>query len=247
VDRRQNRRKAHRALEQAREQAIIQKGLQFGDEGFVPNEVPIILNVDLDGMMEPIEGMLATIPADEVKLKIVLKQVGDITERDVMQASATGATIVGFNAKMDKFVSMEAENRGVKVLRHSVISELLEAVKAEMSKHLPERFDDVITGTATVLQVFSLNAKGKKKGPSVAGCRVTSGSLVRSNHFRVVRQGVTVHEVTEANSIRHFKEQTETVDSGHECGVTLHQSFHDIKDGDVIECFTKVKAVRRIQ
>jgi translation initiation factor IF-2 len=123
----------------------------------------------------------------------------------VRRAGTTSASIVAFNANCSVAVSQEAYEANVTVLEHDVIYELLDDVKAHMSQFLPDVFEDVVKGEANVLKVFSLNGKKKGSGPSVAGCRITDGTVHRNQKFRVLRGGKEVHIADTASSIRHFK------------------------------------------
>jgi translation initiation factor IF-2 len=131
--------------------------------------------------------------------------VGNVNSSDVRRAGTTSASIVAFNAKCPPLVAQEAFEVNVDVMEHNVIYELLDDVKAHMSKFLPDEFEDEVRGEATVLKVFSLNGKKRGQGPSVAGCKVTSGVMHRGQQFRVLRDGKELHVCDGASSIRHFK------------------------------------------
>ena len=161
-------------------------------------------------------------------------EVGAVTKNDVLMASASEAAIVGFNVNLETGVSSEAKHRGIQILRHDVIYELIDAVKEAMAETLePELLENKI-GAAEVRQVIPLG-----KNLMAAGCLVTEGRIVRDGHARLIRNGNAVMESRIA-TLKRFKDDATEVRAGYECGIRL-ADFDGYEAADLIECYEILK------
>jgi translation initiation factor IF-2 len=174
---------------------------------------------------------------DEVEVRLLHGGVGAITESDVDLAIASGAVIIGFNALMDGKAKRSAEREDVQVVRHSIIYELIDVVKALMSGLLsPETVEEKL-GRAEVRAVFHIQKIG-----TVAGCFVTDGKVVRGSRARVFRNGEEVHS-GRLSTLKRFKDDVREVTQGYECGISV-DGYKGVEEGDEIEVF-EVKELQR--
>ena len=193
-------------------------------------EVPVLIKGDVTGSVEAMADSLAKLGTDEVKVKVVHKGIGGITESDVMLASASNAIIIGFNVRPDAKAKKLAEQEGVDVRFYKVIYDAIDEIKAAMAGVLaPEQVEKVI-GSAEVREVFSVPKVG-----SVAGCYVTDGHVTRNAGVRVLREGVLIYDGKLA-SLKRFKDDVREVKAGYECGIGI-EKFNDVKVGDTFEFY----------
>ncbi len=193
-------------------------------------EVPVIIKGDVTGSVEALADSLAKAGTDEVKVKVVHKGIGGITESDVMLAAASNAIIIGFNVRPEAKAKKLAEQEGVDIRFYKVIYDAIEDMKAAMAGMLaPEKVEKVI-GSAEVREVFQVPKVG-----AVAGCYVTDGVVTRGAHVRVLREGVLVYDGKLA-SLKRFKDDVREVRAGYECGIGI-EKFNDIKVGDTFEFY----------
>ncbi len=195
-------------------------------------ELNIILKADVQGSIGAIEHALNKLNEDggEVKVNILHKATGAITESDVMLAVASRAIIIGFNARPDPAARRAAEREGVDIRFYNIIYELVDDVKKAMQGMLAPKMREVVDGYAEVRQIFHLPGK-----IVAAGLYVTEGKALRNDRARVLRGGVVIHEGPLA-SLKRFKDDVREVAAGYECGATLSE-FNDIQVGDVLEFF----------
>lgn len=195
-------------------------------------ELNIILKADVQGSIGAIEHALNKLNENggEVKVNILHKATGAITESDVMLAVASRAIIIGFNARPDPAARRAAEREGVDIRFYNIIYELVDDVKKAMQGLLAPRTREVVDGYAEVRQIFHLPGK-----LVAAGLYVTEGKALRNDRARVLRGGVVIHEGPLA-SLKRFKEDVREVAAGYECGATL-SDFNDVQVGDVLEFF----------
>jgi translation initiation factor IF-2 len=193
-------------------------------------ELPIILKGDVQGSVEVLNDTLNKLSTDKVKLKIIHRGTGAITETDVLLASASNAIIVGFNVRPERKATDLAQTEGVDVRMHTIIYNVTNEIKAAMVGMLDQTFKEVRLGTAEVRTVFKVPKVGM-----VAGCQVTDGKITRSAQIRLVRDHVVIHE-GKIHSLKRFKDDASEVRNGFECGIGI-ENYQDIKDGDVIEAF----------
>ncbi|MHA1525199.1 MAG: translation initiation factor IF-2 [Alphaproteobacteria bacterium] len=201
---------------------------QIKEEG--RKEFPILVKADVKGSAEAISSSLEQLNTDEVAARMVHTGVGGITESDVTLAAASGAVLMGFNVRANAQARQAAARDGVEIRYYSIIYNLIDDVKSAMSGMLaPSRVEHFL-GNAEILEVFHISKVGK-----IAGCRVTEGVVRRGSQVRLVRDDVVIHEGT-LSTLKRFKDEVKEVQTGQECGMGF-EKYHDLKSGDVIECF----------
>ena len=193
-------------------------------------EVPVLIKGDVTGSVEAMAESLAKAGTDEVKVKIVHKAIGGITESDVMLASASNAIIIGFNVRPEAKAKKVAEAEGVDIRFYKVIYDAIDEIKAAMAGVLAPDEVEKVTGTADVREVFQAPKVG-----AIAGCYMTDGYVTRGSHVRVLREGVLVYDGVLA-SLRRFKDDVKEVKAGYECGMSV-EKFNDVKEGDTFEFY----------
>jgi len=196
------------------------------------NELKLIIKGDVSGSVEALEDALLKIDVgEEVKLRVLHRAVGAITEYDVNLAIADdNAVIIGFNVRPEPRARDLAEREGVDIRYYSIIYQAIEEVEAALKGMLKPEYEEVQLGTAEVREVFKVPRIG-----NVAGCVVRSGSIVRNSKARLIRDGVVVADNLTVSSLRRFKDDVTEVREGFECGVGI--GYNDIKIDDVIETF----------
>ena len=199
--------------------------------------LPIIVKADVQGSQEALGASLLKLSTDEVKVQLVYAAVGGISESDVNLAIASKALIIGFNTRADAGARKLAESNGVEIRYYSIIYDAVDELKVAMSGMLaPDRREEVI-GTAEIRTVFVASKIG-----TVAGCMVTSGSVNRSAHFRLLRNNVVIY-TGELDSLKRMKDDVREVKEGFECGIKL-KNYNDISVGDQLEFF-EIKEIAR--
>ncbi|MCL1066615.1 translation initiation factor IF-2 [Shewanella olleyana] len=202
-------------------------------------ELNIVLKADVQGSLEAICDSLTKLSTDEVKVSIIARGVGALTETDATLAAASNAIMVGFNVRADAQARKTIEAESVDLRYYSVIYDLIDEVKAAMTGMLAPEFKQQIIGLAEVRDVF----KSPKIG-AIAGCMVTEGTIKRSAPIRVLRENVVIYE-GELESLRRFKDDVNDVRNGMECGIGV-KNYNDVKVGDQIEVFETVEVARTL-
>ncbi|MBL4619593.1 MAG: translation initiation factor IF-2, partial [Marinicaulis sp.] len=202
-------------------------------------DLPVVIKGDVQGSVEAIVNALEKMSTDEVRVKVLLKGVGGISEGDVILAGASKAAVVGFNVRANKQAREDAERNGVEIRYYSVIYDLIDDIKGVLSGMLEPELRETFLGNAEILEVFSITKHGK-----VAGCRVTEGQVKRGARVRLIRDDVVIHE-GELSQLKRFKDDVNEVPMGQECGMSF-ANYEDMKAGDVIECFTIEKISRTL-
>jgi translation initiation factor IF-2 len=200
-------------------------------------ELNVIVKGDVDGSIEALSDSLQKLSTAEVQVNIIHKAVGQISESDVLLASASDAVIIGFQVRPSTNARRIAENEEIEVRLYSIIYDAINDIKDAMEGLLEPTSEEIITGNIEVREVFKITKIG-----TVAGCMVTEGNVKRSNKVRLVRDGIVVH-TGEINQLKRFKDDVAEVKNGYECGISI-KNFHDIKEGDIIEGF-EIKEVKR--
>ncbi|WP_321334736.1 translation initiation factor IF-2, partial [Breoghania sp.] len=200
-------------------------------------EVSLVIKSDVQGSSEAIVGALDQLGTDEVAARVLHAGVGGITEADVTLAAASNAPIIGFNVRANKQAREAAEREGIEIRYYAVIYDLVDDVKATMSGLLSPERRETFLGNAEVLQVFDISKVGK-----IAGCLVTEGVVERGAEVRLIRDDVVVHE-GKLGTLKRYKDDVKQVASGQECGMNF-ENYHDMRVGDVIECF-RVEQIAR--
>jgi translation initiation factor IF-2 len=202
------------------------------------SELPLVIKGDVQGSVEAILGSLAAMGTDEVRARIISSGAGAINESDVMLAKGVGAPILGFNVRASPKARDLAEREGVEIRYYAVIYDLLDDIKGVLSGMLAPLQRETFLGNAEVLQVFDISKVGK-----IAGCKVTEGRVQKGARVRIVREGIVVLELGTLQTLKRFKDEVNEVVVGQECGMHF-QGFQDIREKDLIECFT-VESVKR--
>src|SRR5712664_4249621 len=197
----------------------------------------IIIKADQGGPAEALADALAQLSTAEVKVEVVHRGVGAITESDVLLARASGAIIVGFHVRPDSNARAAADRERVEIRTYRIIYEAVEEVKLAMEGLLAPEKKEVVLGEAEVRQIFKIAKIG-----TIAGCFVRSGVIPRTGHVRVIRNGVEVYDGTLA-SLKRFKDDVREVREGFECGIGM-ENFNDVKVGDLIESY-RIEEVAR--
>jgi translation initiation factor IF-2 len=202
-------------------------------------DLKIVLKADTQGTLEALDASLQKLSTDKVKVTIIRKGIGAITESDVMLASASDAIVIGFSVKPTSQAKETAKQEGVDIRFYDVIYHLLEDIKKAMEGLLEPVYEEVITGVAEVRATFKVPKVG-----IVAGCYVKEGVISRNNKVRVIRDGVVVFTGGIA-SLKRFKEDVKEVQAGYECGLKI-ENFNDVKVGDIIEAFEVRKVEQKL-
>ena len=202
-------------------------------------ELNIIIKSDVHGSSEAIKNAINQIKHDEVKPKILLSDIGMVTETDVTLAKASNAVIIAFNVKPSKEAKKRAEQEKITISNFNIIYEVLDFIKSKMSGLLTPEVDEKIIGTAEILEIFKVSKVGK-----VAGSKVTDGEITQDSNARVIRDGAIIFN-GKIGSIFREKNQTKQVSAGLECGITL-KDFVDFQKNDVIEVYNSTITERTI-
>ncbi|HIP41021.1 MAG TPA: translation initiation factor IF-2 [Campylobacterales bacterium] len=197
--------------------------------------LPVIIKTDVQGSLEAIKGILADLKNEEVKVNVIHEGVGGVTESDVQLADASEHSIIlGFNVRPTGAVRKKAKELGVEIKTYSIIYKLLDDVKALLGGMMSPVISEEITGQAEVRETFSVAKVG-----TIAGCKVSDGSILRNAGARLIRNGVVIYTTT-ISSLKRFNDDAKEVKNGFECGIML-ANYNDIKEGDVIETFKMVE------
>ncbi|GAB3499476.1 translation initiation factor IF-2 [Spirosoma knui] len=200
-------------------------------------ELNVIVKGDVDGSVEALSDSLLQLSTEEVQVNIIHKAVGQISESDVLLASASDAVIVGFQVRPSSSARRLAEQEQIEIRLYSIIYDAINEVKDAMEGLLAPTVEEAIVGNVEVREVFKISKVG-----TVAGCYVTDGLLKRNNKIRIIRDFIVVH-TGEISALKRFKDDVNEVRSGYECGLSI-KNFNDIEVGDVIESF-ELKEVKR--
>ncbi len=203
------------------------------------SSLPIIIKADVQGSSEAIENSVVKLSTDEVKVSVIHKSVGAITESDVALANSSKGFIIGFNVRALPHARDAAKRDGVDIKYYSIIYELIDDVKNLLSGLLKPDISENITGNVEIREVFSISKIG-----NIAGCMVKEGKISRNSKIRLLRDNVVIHTGV-LSSLKRFKEEVKEVKNGFECGVML-ENYSDIKIGDIIETFEEVKTERKL-
>lgn len=202
-------------------------------------ELNVIVKGDVDGSIEALSDSLLKLSTAEVQVNIIHKAVGQISESDVLLASASDAVIVGFQVRPSGGARRIAENEEIEIRLYSIIYDAINDVKDAMEGMLAPTVEEVITGNIEVREVFKISKVG-----TVAGCMVTDGYVKRNNQVRLIRDGIVVTS-GEINQLKRFKDDVAEVKKGYECGISI-KNFNDIKLGDIIEGFEEREVKRTL-
>ena len=199
----------------------------------------MIVKGDVDGSIEALSDSLLKLSTDEVAVNIIHKAVGQISESDVLLASASDAIIIGFQVRPSASARRIAENEEIEIRLYSIIYDAINELKDAMEGMLAPTMEEKITGNAEVREVFKISKVG-----TVAGCYVTDGFIKRQNQVRLIRDGIVVY-TGDIDALKRFKDDVNEVKQSYECGISI-VNFNDIKMGDVIEGFEMVEVKRTL-
>ncbi len=202
-------------------------------------ELPIVIRGDVQGSIEAIVGSLEKLATDEVKVRVMHSAVGGITESDIILAKSAGGIIIGFNVRANPQARQMAQQDHVDIRYYSIIYNAIDDMKQLMEGLLAPEINERQIGYAEVREVFGVSKAGK-----AAGCMVTEGLFKRGNKVRLLRDDVVIFEGS-LKTLRRFKDDVREVQQGYECGMAF-ESYDDIKQGDVIECFESEQVARTL-
>jgi translation initiation factor IF-2 len=202
-------------------------------------QLNLIVKGDVDGSVEALTDSLLKLSTQEIAIAIIHKGVGQISESDVLLASASDAIIIGFQVRPSPNARKIAENEQIEIRHYSIIYDAIDEVKDAMEGMLEPKVEEVIIGTIEVRDVFKITKVG-----TVAGCYVTSGHVRRKDQVRLVRDGIVIH-TGNIDALKRFKEDVSEVKNNYECGLSF-KNFHDIQEGDTIEAFEEKETKRKL-
>ena len=203
------------------------------------SSLPVLIKTDVQGSAEAIENSITKLSTDEVKVNVIFKGVGAITESDVSLAGSSKGFIVGFNVRALPHARDIAKRDGVDIKYYSIIYELIDDVKNLLSGLLKPDISEKITGNVEIREVFNISKVG-----NIAGCMVKDGYISRKSQIRILRDSVVIHK-GQISSLKRFKEEVSEVKTGFECGVMI-ENYSDIKIGDIIETFEEISTNRKL-
>jgi translation initiation factor IF-2 len=203
-------------------------------------DLRIIVKADVDGSAEALSDSLMKLSTQEVKVQVIYKGVGGISESDVLLAIASKAVIIGFHVRPNLKARQLAQQEDVDVRIYNIIYDAINDVKKALEGMLAPTVTEEIAATVDVRDIFKISKIG-----TIAGCYVKDGKIGRNNRVRLIRDGIEVFDGTIA-SLKRFKEDVREVEQGFECGIGL-ENFNDIKSGDVIEAYRSVEVKRKLE
>lgn len=202
-------------------------------------ELNVIIKGDVDGSIEALSDSLQKLSTDQVAVNIIHKSVGQVTESDVMLASASDAIIIGFQVRPSVSARKLAETEQIDVRLYSVIYNAIEELEQAMEGMLSPDVEEKITGNIEVREIFKISKVG-----TIAGCYVLDGKVNRNTKIRLIRDGIVVY-TGDLSSLKRFKDDVKEVSTGYECGLSI-ANFNDIKVGDIIEGYEEVEVKRTL-
>jgi translation initiation factor IF-2 len=209
-------------------------------------ELNLIVKGDVDGSIEALTDSLIKLSVETIQVRVIHKAVGQISESDVLLASASDAIIIGFQVRPSSNARQLAEKEGVQIKTYSIIYEAIDEVKMAMEGLLEPTKEEKIVAQVQVREVYKISKVG-----TIAGCYVTEGKITRGNHIRLVRDGIVVFPTKEGShgeidSLKRFKDDAKEVRSGLECGISI-KNFNDIEVGDTIEAYEIIEIKQKLK
>jgi translation initiation factor IF-2 len=193
-------------------------------------QLNVIVKGDVDGSVEALSDSLLKLSTPKIQVSIIHKGVGQISESDVLLASASDAVVIGFQVRPSTSARRLADNEEIEIRLYSIIYDAINDVKGAMEGMLEKEMEEVIVGNAEIREIFKITKVG-----TVAGCMVTDGYIKRTNPIRLIRDGIVVY-TGEMTALKRFKDDAAEVRSGFDCGISI-KSFNDMQIGDVIESY----------
>ncbi len=202
-------------------------------------ELKLIIKGDVDGSVEALSDSLLKLSTPEVQIVILHKSVGQISESDVLLASASDAIIIGFQVRPSANARKLAEQEQIDIRQYSIIYAAIDEIKQAMEGMLAPTIEEKVTGNIEIREVYDITKVGK-----IAGCYVLDGKVFRNSNIRIIRDGVVIHTGKLA-SLKRFKDDVKEVNFGYECGLNI-EKFNNIEIGDVIEAYEEVEVKRKL-
>ena len=203
------------------------------------HELNVIVKGDTDGSVEALSDSFIKLSTEKVQVNVVNKAVGQISENDVMLASASDAVIVGFQVRPSADARKAADREGVEINTYSIIYDAIDDIKSAMVGMLDKVKKEIITGQVEVKQTFKISKVG-----TIAGGLVTEGKVHAKDKARVIRDGIVIR-TAEIGALKRYKDDVKEVVTGMECGLSL-VNYNDIQEGDVIETFTEIEVEQKL-
>ncbi|QQT25123.1 translation initiation factor IF-2 [Sphingobacterium spiritivorum] len=236
---------ANKRLQLQREQGMrAQKHITLAEIGrrlAIGNfkELNVIVKGDVDGSIEALSDSLLNLSTDEIQVNVIHKSVGQISESDVLLASASDAIIIGFQVRPSQNARKIAEQEQIDIRLYSIIYDAIEELKSAMEGMLAPKLEEKIVANVEIRETFKISKVG-----TIAGCMVLDGKINRNSDIRIVRDGVVVFTGKLA-SLKRFKDDVKEVSQGYECGLNI-QGYNDIHVGDIVEAFEQVEVKRKL-
>jgi len=202
-------------------------------------ELNIIIKGDVDGSVEALADSLVKLSTPEIQVNVKHKAVGQISESDVLLASASDAIIIGFQVRPSAAARRLAETEAIDIRLYSIIYSAIEELKDAMTGMLSPEIKEEITGTVEIREVFKISKVG-----TIAGCFVTDGKIFRNSKIRIIREGIVVY-TGDLGSLKRFKDDVKDVAKGYECGLNIN-NFNDIREGDIVEAYEEKEVKRKL-
>ncbi len=200
-------------------------------------EINVVLKADVNGSLEAVRSSLSKIEVEGVKIQVIRGGVGAITESDVVLAQASNAIIIGFNVRGSTKTMDTAKEYGIEIRNYDIIYKVVEEMEAAMKGMLDPEYEEKVTGTLEIRQIFKFSKVGL-----IAGCHVVTGTIKNNSKARIIRDGVVVY-TGNVNTLQREKDQVKEVSKGMDCGLTL-ENCQDYKENDVIEVYDLVEIKR---
>ncbi len=207
-------------------------------------ELNIIIKGDVDGSVEALSDSLQKLSTEEIAVRVVHKGVGQISESDVLLATASDAIIIGFNVRPSMQANKLSETEGVEIKLYSIIYQAIDEIKSAMEGMLEPKYQEKITANVEVREVYKFDKA------TVAGCYVLEGKIARNSKIRIIRDGIVEYpkgegQSAELGSLKRFKDDAKEVGTNMECGLTI-KNFNDLKVGDIVEAFEEEEVKRTL-
>lgn len=236
---------ANKRLQLMREQGLrTQKHITLAEIGrrlAIGNfkELNLIIKGDVDGSIEALADSLLKLSTEEIQINVISKGVGQISESDVLLASASDAIIVGFQVRPSAGARKLAEQEQIDIRLYSIIYDAINEIKTAMEGMLAPEFEEKIVANVEIRETFKISKVG-----TIAGCMVLDGKISRNSKIRIIRDGVVIY-TGELASLKRFKDDVKEVSKGYECGLNIH-NFNNIEVGDIIEAYEQVEIKRKL-
>ena len=236
---------ANKRLQLMREQGLrTQKHITLAEIGrrlAIGNfkELNLIIKGDVDGSIEALADSLLKLSTEEIQINIISKGVGQISESDVLLASASDAIIIGFQVRPSAGARKLAEQEQIDIRLYSIIYDAINEIKTAMEGMLAPEFEEKIVANVEIRETFKISKVG-----TIAGCMVLDGKITRNSKIRIIRDGVVIY-TGELASLKRFKDDVKEVSKGYECGLNI-QNFNNIEVGDIVEAYEQVEVKRKL-